>query len=284
VKVEANHRAYRHALDDLERLVVQRLLELTKLNIAGTGMTKYIRGVCTLNTQDFIGYKLRTHIAKALQHCSEAIRKALTKYNQQAQRLTPIRSTLSWVQVVDYGFLGEFDLLRNSRTDVRSEEWAKPGNRELTTRYMELSRAREEIDRLNVEIKRLRTYMHYEAQDHEDAVSRVLAKDPALAAEIARRWALRRAVNTLHEQHLGQVFALPGFSGSTDLGRPVFPSLEASPNQVPQRGRYEAALSASEDNVMQEALSTEHTGLGNISEEEQHDIDAFTVFVDALDT
>jgi len=37
VRMEANHQAYRHALDDLERLVVQRLLELTKLNIAGTG-------------------------------------------------------------------------------------------------------------------------------------------------------------------------------------------------------------------------------------------------------
>ena len=214
-----------------------------------------------------------------MQRRSEAIRKALTKYNQQAQRLTPPRPTLTWVQVVDYGFLGEFDLLRNSRTDVRNKEWAKPGSRELTTRYMELSRAREEIDRLNVEIKRLRTYMHYEAQDYEDAVSRVSAKDPALAAEIARRWALRRAVNTLHEQRLGQVFAMPGFSGNTDLGKPVLPSPEAS-----QCCRYEAALSAGEDNVVQEMPSSEHTGLGNISDEEQHDIDAFMLFVDALDT
>ena len=53
VKVEANHRAYRRALDDLERLVVQRLLELTKLNIAGTGTTKYTRGVCTLKNSIF---------------------------------------------------------------------------------------------------------------------------------------------------------------------------------------------------------------------------------------
>ena len=31
-------------------------------------------------------------------------------------------------------------------------------------------------------------------------------------------------------------------------------------------------------------LIAEHMGLGNISEEEQHDMDAFTVFVDALHT
>ena len=36
-KYEATHRAYWCALDELERLVVQRLLELTKLNISGTG-------------------------------------------------------------------------------------------------------------------------------------------------------------------------------------------------------------------------------------------------------
>jgi len=125
------------------------------------------------------------HIAKALQRRSEVIRKALQKYNQQAQKLRPPCLTLSWSQVVDYGFLGEFDLLRNSRSDVRDEDWAKPEHCELTTRYMELSRVCEEIDRLNVEVKRLRTYMHYEAQDYEATISKLAVTDEPLAAEVS---------------------------------------------------------------------------------------------------
>lgn len=34
---DINHRAYNDALDNLERLVVMRLFELTKLNQSGTG-------------------------------------------------------------------------------------------------------------------------------------------------------------------------------------------------------------------------------------------------------
>ena len=280
VKVEANHRAYRCTLNDLERLVVQRLLELTKLNIAGTGNIKYIPDICPLNTKGFIGYKLQTHISKALQCRSEVIRKVLTKYNQQAQKLSPPRPTLSWMQVVDYGFLGKFDLLCNSRTNIHNEEWAKPGHHELTTQYMELSHVREELDQLNIEIKWLRTYMHHEAQDYEEAVRRVSVMDPALAAEITRWWSLCHAINTLHEQCLAQVFAMPGFSGSTGLGRPLLPSQGTPPTQV--RG---ATLNAtSNDNVVQEVLIAERMGLQNISKEEQHNMDAFTDFVDALHT
>ena len=39
----------------------------------------------------------------------------------------------------------------------------------------------------------------------------------------------------------------------------------------------------SEDNVVQEVLSVEQMGLCDVIEEEQHNIDAFTVFVDTLD-
>ena len=37
-KQKVAERNYRRALDELERLVVQRLFELSKLNISGTGM------------------------------------------------------------------------------------------------------------------------------------------------------------------------------------------------------------------------------------------------------
>jgi len=217
-----------------------------------------------------IGYKLCRHITKALQ-----------KYNQQAQKLQPPHPTLSWQQVVDYTFLGEFDLLRNSRRDVHNEDWAKSECHELTTRYMELSHMREEIDQLNVEVKCLRTYMHYEALDYEAAISNLAVTDEALTTEVSQWWCMCHAINALHKQCLAQVFAIPGFSGSTELGTPLLLSRQSMP--VGAHGKEIGVLGRSDENVAQEVLSAECTGLCNVIEEEQHDMDAFTVFVDTLD-
>ena len=57
---------YRQALDDLERLVVQRLFKMTKLGMSGVGMSKSFflfttRFKCLLS-----GYKLRKKISKSL--------------------------------------------------------------------------------------------------------------------------------------------------------------------------------------------------------------------------
>ncbi|KAG2034071.1 hypothetical protein BDR03DRAFT_870823 [Suillus americanus] len=88
---------YQHALDHLEGLIVARIFELTKMNRAGTG------------------YKLRKHIAKALQTRSIAIRSALNTYNSIASSMYPPRQTLKWEDVVEYMFLADFDLLRDTR-------------------------------------------------------------------------------------------------------------------------------------------------------------------------
>ncbi|KIO08867.1 hypothetical protein M404DRAFT_133623, partial [Pisolithus tinctorius Marx 270] len=63
------NRKYQRALDNVERLVVSRIFELSKMNQSGTG------------------YKLRKHIGKALQTRSAAIRAALSQYNAAAKVL-----------------------------------------------------------------------------------------------------------------------------------------------------------------------------------------------------
>lgn len=77
------------------------------------------------------GYKLRTHISKSLQSRSQAIRTALERYNAAANAMKPRRQNLSWDQVVEYAFLADFDLLRDSRQDVRTRPWAQPGPRSI---------------------------------------------------------------------------------------------------------------------------------------------------------
>ncbi|KAG1750458.1 uncharacterized protein EDB91DRAFT_1045863, partial [Suillus paluster] len=77
-------------------------------------------------------------ISKALQWRSEAIWKAITRYNVQAVAVNLLCPNISWKDIADYSFLAEFDLLHHSRADIRSNDWAKPAHREATTKYFKL--------------------------------------------------------------------------------------------------------------------------------------------------
>ncbi|KAJ7066089.1 hypothetical protein C8F01DRAFT_1248137 [Mycena amicta] len=138
---EVNAHQYRVAIDGLELLVVQRLQELTKMNHSG------------------IGYKHRTKIAKSLQTRSKAVKAAIDRYNKAAGSMTPPRPPLSWDTVVEYTFLGEFDLLRDDSNSLQNEKWARPSFRHLMDGYFKIERAREEIERLNIEIRRVITWI-----------------------------------------------------------------------------------------------------------------------------
>ncbi|KAG1848568.1 hypothetical protein F4604DRAFT_1547399, partial [Suillus subluteus] len=143
-KMEACICKYCAALDELECLVVMHLFELSKLLLSGTG------------------YKLRQQISTALQWHSEAIRNAINQYNMQAVALTPLHLKILWKDIADYSFLGEFDLLRHSHADIRSNDWAKPTHQEATNKFFKLRHAHEEVKRLNVEVCRLCTAIHTE--------------------------------------------------------------------------------------------------------------------------
>ncbi|KAJ7056524.1 hypothetical protein C8F01DRAFT_1257193 [Mycena amicta] len=143
---EVRMHAYRKAVDGLELLVVQRLLELTKMNQSGTG------------------YKHRKHISKSLQTRSTAVKNAIERYNKAAEAVTPPRPHLSWDVVVEYAFLSDFDLLRDDTNSLANEKWATPTFRLLMDRYFKLERAREEIQRLNIEIRRVITWIRDEDQ------------------------------------------------------------------------------------------------------------------------
>ncbi|KXN91215.1 hypothetical protein AN958_02171 [Leucoagaricus sp. SymC.cos] len=93
-------RCCQQCLDELKALVISHLFELTKMNMSNTS------------------YKLCKHIVKALHSRSQAITNTLKWYNAAASALDLPRQTLTWNQVVQYAFLSEFDLLRDSQEDV----------------------------------------------------------------------------------------------------------------------------------------------------------------------
>ncbi|KAF8545936.1 hypothetical protein OG21DRAFT_1371354, partial [Imleria badia] len=144
-------------------------------------------------------------ISKGLQRRSAAIHKAIQWYNTSATALIPPRPVISWKDVVKYTFLGEFDILRQSDTNVRDRKWAKPAVREATTKIFKLNRAKEEIVRLEVEIRRLHTAIHDEEKTVSSVITSLLETDPHLGCEIRPSHRPRTAVNGIHLYRLDQI-------------------------------------------------------------------------------
>ncbi|KAJ7164606.1 hypothetical protein C8R43DRAFT_845200, partial [Mycena crocata] len=189
-------RRYKVAVRELERLVVQRLLELTKLGMSG------------------VGYKLREKLSKALRTRAEAIRKALAVYNTAAAALNPPRPHLTWHSIVNAASLGEFDWLRETRQDIRDLPWAQPARREASILHFGVKRSLEEIDRLNVEIRRLVTSMVDDHVDYYLAIRSTETDNPALSHALQSSWRQRNRINRSIARRLSMTAALKGFTGS----------------------------------------------------------------------
>lgn len=174
-----------------------------------------------------------------MQRRSDAIRNALNRYNVQAAALDPPRLQLSWKNITEYSFLGEFDLLRHSRADIRELDWTKPAHREATVKYFKLCRAREEIVRLNVEICRLRTAIHDEGIQMTAVIADLLVSNPPLSRELQRKWQARAAVNAVHVLRLDQLALQPGFSGTRTIGNRVgaVATTELETDSIPHTAR-----------------------------------------------
>jgi len=172
----------------------------------------------TQKTYEYAGYKLRKHIAKALSARSQAIRNALERYNTAAARLSPPRASLSWDSVVEYAFLADFDLLRDTRQDIRLRPWAKPAARLAMDAFFKMERAREEIKRLNIEIPRVITHMRDEGKFLQRKESELQPTNPALAHQIQLRRLERERFTEVHRVRFSKLAMLPGFTGNLLYG------------------------------------------------------------------
>jgi hypothetical protein len=223
-------RRYQRALDILEGLVVARIFELSKMNMSETGASII---TFTLSSTVLVisvpGYKLRKHIAKALQTRSHSIKKALQNYNAAAMVLRPRAPKLTWEKVVEYAFLADFDLLRAARQDIREKPWAKPANRTLRDTYFKMERAREEIERLNVEIRRVITYMRDEELYLENQESAAKDVDPELAHQIYLYKMQRARTHSLHLTRFRMLSVERGFTGQVIPGYGVDATMEPAP-------------------------------------------------------
>ncbi|KAI5994652.1 hypothetical protein EDD15DRAFT_2165753 [Pisolithus albus] len=196
------NRKYQRCLDQLESLIVARIFELSKMNQGGTG------------------YKLRKHIAMALKARSAAIRTALDRFNTAARACSPRRRQLTFEEVVEYTFLADFDLLRNAtREDISQRPWASPAARAAMDHYFKVCRAEEEIERLNVEIHRIVTYLRDEDHYMKACIAQLRVTHPPLAYQVQLYHNTRARFTDHHLRLLAEISGLHGFTGTTLPGK-----------------------------------------------------------------
>ncbi|KAF8808965.1 hypothetical protein BYT27DRAFT_7222762 [Phlegmacium glaucopus] len=180
---KVSRRTYQCCIDVLEGLVVACMFELTKMNMSQTG------------------YSLHKHIANTLKSHSIAIRTALIR---AAAKLGP-------QEVVEYAFLADFDLLRDTRQDIRKRDWAKPATRYAMDQYFKVKCAKEEILHLNVEIPQLTTFICDEELYLLAQEAETQSTNPHLAHQIALQWMETSCFNA-HHAILEDIYALKGFT------------------------------------------------------------------------
>jgi hypothetical protein len=134
--------------------------------------------------------------------------------------------------VVEYAFLADFDLLRDSHQDVRDRPWTNPACRVVIDHHFKLERAREEIQRLNVEIVRVVTYIRDENKFLRSKEADIMLVDPGLARQVKIHRMERGRFNARHMERFRKLASLPGFSGSiipgtsTELGGDVHDAMD----------------------------------------------------------
>ncbi|KAI0686976.1 hypothetical protein C8Q76DRAFT_772245 [Earliella scabrosa] len=226
-------RNYQRALIKLQTLVVQRLFELHKLNLAQTG------------------YKARTYIAKSLQRRCQAIRTAVKAYNDAAAALTPPRETLDWSAASHYSFLEEFALLKDTRKDVREKPWATPAVREAMRLSQRILRAREEIVNVNRESRRLHTAIRDEEILFASTLEELRSQSNPLEGALREYVLHRRATNARNMAYIEALHTLPGFSGDPTPGHRTGASLPAlvRPSQLEHLAAHGSMFAPQEESI-----------------------------------
>jgi hypothetical protein len=111
---------------------------------------------------------MRTYIGKHLKSRSETIWKALIAYNSAVQALQ--KPPTKFQDIIKLSFVSEFDLLKDSRNDIREKIWANPQARIVCDAFFRRRGAREELACLSLEIRRLINWMGLQENRLQEAV------------------------------------------------------------------------------------------------------------------
>ena len=133
---------------------------------------------------------------------------------------------------MQYTFLADFDLLRETCKDVHEQAWACSVACVAMDQYFRIIWTEEEIACLNIEICQVITHLCDKEKflhAHEDNVQ---PRDSALAHQL-RCYRLQRGLfNALHQEWFRQLGSMPGFTGSLEPDNAAEKSLLTPINPV----------------------------------------------------
>ena len=117
-----------------------------------------------------------------------------------------------------YKFLEDFAFLQGAQDELRSKPWSEPLGREILKKARRVDRAREEIERCNVEARRLYTSILDEHDLFSAVQQRLHEQESPLCGALNEFCDRRRRINLRHLQRLELMSQLDGFSGSLARG------------------------------------------------------------------
>ncbi|KAI5988573.1 hypothetical protein EDD15DRAFT_2172307, partial [Pisolithus albus] len=121
---------------------------------------------------------------------------------------------LDYADVIGYSTFGEFELLKYSHYNILEKPWMKPLNREMSMKFFRLVRSREEIERLNVEVRQLQAWVDSDNDKLQTAVSTFEANGmDNMAAEMCEWYLYWHRINDIHCSHLSKIYGLMGYTG-----------------------------------------------------------------------
>jgi hypothetical protein len=230
---------YYKALRELECLVVQRIAELEKMGSVGLGKSLTYHWVIVV-WFNHLGYKTHTHMSKGIKAQERTIHGALDRYNKAALALDPPRPSLSFKELTEFAYLANFDFLKYSEHGAQNAEWSRPVNRRCVELWQRIERAKEEIFRLNIEVRWVSTHIHDEEMFLREHHTSLNSCNSSLGHELSTRLQLIIQTNQHIMRDLEAISKLKGFSGDITPGIRNSPAATESdpcddlPPDVPQ--------------------------------------------------
>jgi hypothetical protein len=188
------------------------------LNIGGICTDLFfIHELSTLILCFWLAYNQREKINQALKNRLNAIHTSLDKYNKAAKALN--RDQLTMAEVTKMTSIADFHLLGETRDDVRKARWTHHDACEATRLYFRVKRAREEVERLNVEMKRQITYMIEEHTLYSQVYAQIWKQNSYLATYLDKERKHRDKIFAHVTNHILKTSRLQGFTGSLAAGK-----------------------------------------------------------------
>ena len=137
---------------------------------------------------------------------------AVKRYNKAASHLN--RPTLQLDTVMKYVTIGQFDILCLSCYNITEKPWTWAPEQSAVIKYFKLLHSHKEIQRLDIEIQRLHTYIIESEASIENVIQDLDISNPLLAAQMCKCYHFHCVANRAHIAHLKDIESWEEFTSN----------------------------------------------------------------------